>query len=338
MKALYDLLPYPYLWQSLLSSFFTLGFVALLAWIFGIKEARVRVWAYSLPFLVPLLLPFQDPAGRLHWGPVMVFQNHAWFHLPDSGLKLLVLACFLPQALALILGMLSYIASRGLLRGGREVTEASAPELFTLLVPLTSKAHILMPRVYFLPPDVRSKVFVCGIFHPRLALAPSLLSSLRPDELQAVLAHEVAHLARHDQVFYWVTLLLRSLMFYNPMLYPLGRRLGREREKAADALAAAWMGEPESLARGLLRVTRLTLEERLNLRSRYTPVAGLTNGEALCRRVELLLESSPARPSKMSPARLWFIGISFMLAQAGFVLWVLLPLCHKIPCVMMLLG
>ena len=104
-------------------------------------------------------------------------------------------------------------------------------------------------------------------------------------ELKAVIAHEVAHLVRHDQIFLWLINLISNMMFYNPLIYPLVKWLGNEREKAADAYAANLTGQPQVLARSLLHVMKLELENRCGFPALTLPVAELTNGEAIYERV-----------------------------------------------------
>lgn len=330
MKVLHYLLLYPYIWQGLLSSLFTLGLVWLLARVLVIKEAGSRVWFYSLPIVIPLLLPLKSGA-LLHWGPFSPIQNMLWLRQPSFNVFLV--ACFSPLAVALLQATFSYLAYCLFLRGGQEVTATDEPQLFALLMPLVQKVNIPLPQVYLLPPGRGVQIFVCGTLRSRLVLAPALLSALPPAELQAVLAHEVAHLVRHDHVFSWMTVLLRSLMFYNPVLYFLTKRLKQEREKAADTFASKLTGQPRALARGLLNVTKLALTEYHGIRAWFLPTAELTSGGALSERVRLLIDMDD-RPNQDHPTRLRFFWLSFLILEIMFTLWVLYPLYQHAPCIM----
>jgi Zn-dependent protease with chaperone function len=241
---LHFFLLYPYFWQVILDSFFTVALIWALVRIFGFKEAHLRAAVFSVPLIAPLLLPF-IPHIQLYWGLFMIVQNQHGFHLTNFNWLLAV--CYLPLIVTIFQLLISYLAYRRMLSGCQEVTAENAPHLFAILVPLVRKTGIALPQVYFLPPDRGVQIFVSGIRQPRLVMARVLLSALSASEFQAVLAHELAHLARRDQIVSMGTFLLRSLMFYNPLLYPLVKWLKEEREKAADALASRWTGKPSAL-------------------------------------------------------------------------------------------
>jgi Zn-dependent protease with chaperone function len=327
MKELQWLLMYPLLWQTLTSSLFTLGLVWFLVRFVGIRSADTRVWAFSLPFVTPLFLPFKDSSGLIR--PFLIVANEFWLQSPV--LRIITFTCLLPFVAALLNGCLSYLSYRRFLRVGREITESDKPELFALLLPLTQKAGVRLPRVYLLPPDGGVKVFVCGTLQPRLVLAPILLTVLPEAELRAILAHEVAHLARRDQAYTWVTLLLHSLMFYNPALYFLRRWLGQARERAADALASEWTGDPKALAHGILHVTKLALKDRTGgFFPRPFPMTELARGEYHHERIQLLLTKPSQKDSKLYVGVFVFL---FLSAEVIFTTNLLLPFFQHIPCI-----
>ena len=93
------------------------------------------------------------------------------------------------------------------------------------------------------PPRVRvcrrvAEAVAIGLFKPMILLPAAWLSELPPDMLEAVLAHELAHVRRLDL---WVNLLQRlveTLLFYHPAMWWLSHRLRTERELCCDELAA----------------------------------------------------------------------------------------------------
>jgi Zn-dependent protease with chaperone function len=333
MNVFHWLFLFPYIWQSLASSLFTLGLVWLLTRLLEIKSAKLRAWIFSLPFLVPMLVPFKGSNGLMHEGLLMFFalKNRIFLWSPDYRMKLLIFVCLLPPFIALIQFILSYIASSRLFRCGRKVTAADEPMLFFLLSPLVQNAGISEPQVYLLPPWQGVQIFVCGTLRPCLALTPALIEALNPSELEAVLAHEVAHLARRDQVFSWMIIILRSLMFFNPILYPLSKWLSQEREKAADSLASKFTGRPKALANALLQVTKLSLEPGCNY-YKLLPMVELTSGNALYERVQLLLVNT-GKSSNRTLTRIILFGILFVAIEVVFTYGLLLPLVTSTPCV-----
>ena len=103
---------------------------------------------------------------------------------------------------------------------------------------------------------------LAGLWRPRLLLADGVLGALGPDELDAVVAHELAHLRARDNL---KRLLLRTSL--DPLaLTRTGRRLRAEFLGAAEAAADARACEevaPTALARAILKVARLVPAERL---------------------------------------------------------------------------
>ena len=61
------LLLFPHVWQNLAISLFALGSVWLLARLLGFRDAKDRVWLFSLPFVIPWILPARF-GGLVHLG------------------------------------------------------------------------------------------------------------------------------------------------------------------------------------------------------------------------------------------------------------------------------
>jgi len=85
------------------------------------------------------------------------------------------------------------------MNGAREVTEAQAPELFRIVGNLSLKAGLPMPRVYVIP-ESAPNAFATGRDpeHAAVAVTQGLLGALNGEELEGVLAHELAHVRNRD--------------------------------------------------------------------------------------------------------------------------------------------
>ena len=83
---------------------------------------------------------------------------------------------------------------------------------------------------------------VLGLYDPVVALPESLANALSDDDLARVVSHEAAHVQRHDDWIHLGERALRALLFFNPLLYAIGRRLAVEREIACDDRAVASCG------------------------------------------------------------------------------------------------
>ncbi|CAH1001212.1 hypothetical protein LEM8419_02111 [Neolewinella maritima] len=102
-----------------------------------------------------------------------------------------------------------------------------------------------------------STVVAIGFLHPIILFPIGLLNQLTPQETEAILLHELAHLMRNDHRWVVLQQLVGDLFFYHPLVYWLGRQLEREREFACDDIVR------QRVARGvyasaLLRVARYT--------------------------------------------------------------------------------
>jgi hypothetical protein len=83
---------------------------------------------------------------------------------------------------------------------------------------------------------VGSPVLV-GACRPALVLPPSLLTVCGRDEVQAILAHELAHLERGDLLWAWLPTLARALFFFHPLLWLAQREWRLAQEICCDELA-----------------------------------------------------------------------------------------------------
>jgi Zn-dependent protease with chaperone function len=110
------------------------------------------------------------------------------------------------------------------------------------------------------PPEVRLRsgcpggAFTTGIRRPWIAVDPELARTLDDSELDALLAHEMAHIRLRDPMLCLLTGVCRDLVFFLPAIHLAGFWLRREQEEAADDLAAGCTRRPAALASSILKV------------------------------------------------------------------------------------
>ncbi len=81
----------------------------------------------------------------------------------------------------------------------REVTEAEAPELYSIVADLAQRAQLPMPRVYVMPsPALNAFATGRSPSHAAVAVTEGLLQVLDRGELSGVLAHELSHVQHRD--------------------------------------------------------------------------------------------------------------------------------------------
>ncbi len=78
---------------------------------------------------------------------------------------------------------------------------------------------------------------VFGILRATVVVPAAMLTQLTSDEIESVLAHELAHIKRYDFLFNLLQLAIGSLYFFNPAIYLINRQIRLEREACCDAAA-----------------------------------------------------------------------------------------------------
>ncbi len=164
----------------------------------------------------------------------------------------------------------------------QEVSQAQAPELYGMIDRLRQQAGLPMPRVYVIPSD-QPNAFATGRnpAHAAVAVTNGIVRMLNPEELEGVLAHELAHVKNRDiltssvaaTIAAAITLLARFGLFFGGgrnrgnlistllmlFLAPLAAviiqmAISRSREFAADRDGARISGKPQALASALGRL------------------------------------------------------------------------------------
>jgi beta-lactamase regulating signal transducer with metallopeptidase domain len=125
-----------------------------------------------------------------------------------------------------------------------------------------------------------------GWLRPVVLLPASALSGLTPQQLQAILAHELAHVRRHDYLVNLLQSVVETLLFYHPAVWWLSSEIRAEREHCCDDVAIAACGDRLVYASAL---AELTLMERRAL------ALAATDGSLLTRVRRILGRPSGAR-------------------------------------------
>ena len=129
-----------------------------------------------------------------------------------------------------------------------------------------------------------------GVMKPWILLPITALTSLSAEQLEVVLAHELAHIRRADYLWNLLQTMVETLFFFHPAVWWVSRRVREERELCCDDIAVRCCSDPTVYASALLRLeeerrTRLHLamaldghQSRAGLRARILRILG--DGEA----------------------------------------------------------
>jgi uncharacterized protein (TIGR03435 family) len=183
--------------------------------------------------MVQITQPFPD---TLSFTPSATYATH-WIFIALLG----VWACGF-AAIALM-------RFRGWLRI-RAAVRASTPIKITATVEVRSSPGLLEPGVV-------------GFLHPVLLLPEGILKSLTPPQLEAVLAHELCHIRRRDNLTSAIHMIVEAVFWFHPAVWWIGARLMGERERACDEAVLSLGSEPRDYVEAILNVCKLYVESPL---------------------------------------------------------------------------
>ncbi|BDU74695.1 M56 family metallopeptidase [Mesoterricola silvestris] len=133
---------------------------------------------------------------------------------------------------------------------------------------------------------------VIGWIRPVILVPAAALAGLDPAALEAVLAHELAHVRRHDYLVNLMQSVVEALFFYHPAAWWISRQIRTEREHCCDDAAVELCGDPILYARALERLEDLRQTPEPN-----PALALAANGGVLMNRIKrLVLPNLPPSP------------------------------------------
>jgi uncharacterized protein (TIGR03435 family) len=152
---------------------------------------------------------------------------------------------------------------------------------------------------------------VFGIFRPVLLLPEGIANRLAPAQFRAILAHELCHVRRHDNLAAGVHMIVETAFWFHPLVWWIGARMIEERERACDEEVLRLGNEPQAYAEGVLNVCKFYLESPLAC------VSGVT-GSDLKKRIEAIMTNRLSY--RLTLARKLLLVTAGMAAVAGPVL------------------
>lgn len=151
----------------------------------------------------------------------------------------------------------------------------------------------LRPRIRLLESRRAASPLLLGWLKPVVLVPSAAFLHLAPEALEAVLAHELAHLRRRDPLVNLLQGLAEALLFFHPCAWWLSARIRDLREHCCDDEAAALCGDPLPLAEGLAALERL----RRGLPSDPSPALAAAKGKLMHRIARLFTPEPCTAPS-----------------------------------------
>ncbi|MFL5802845.1 MAG: M56 family metallopeptidase [Roseiflexaceae bacterium] len=130
---------------------------------------------------------------------------------------------------------------------------SAGPGLQALADQLSARLGAPHPRVRVCAYD-RPLALTYGLWRPTVLLSAWMIQHLDARELEAVVAHEIGHVARRDYLVGWLATVLRDAFCYLPTSWAAYRQLQHEKELACDGLAIGVTRQPLALASALAKV------------------------------------------------------------------------------------
>ena len=152
---------------------------------------------------------------------------------------------------------------------------------------------------------------VVGIRRPILLLPEGIADRLTPAQLHAVIAHELCHVRRRDNLTALIHMLVEAIFWFHPLVWWMGTRLVEERERACDEDVLRRGAKPEVYAESILKVCQFYLE------SPVACVSGIT-GANLKKRIEEIM--TPRHTRKLNFVRKALLAAAGIAAVAGPIL------------------
>jgi beta-lactamase regulating signal transducer with metallopeptidase domain len=235
----------------------------------SIGEAAIADGAVSAMLAAPALLP------RL------LAAIEAWA-LPVWSLGVMILAIrFICSA--------THVAN--LKRSGEPVSHALAESASRL-----ARRMGIMKSLQVLTSALADTPSVVGFLKPVILFPPAALLNLSAAQLESIVAHELAHIRRHDYLVNLLQTIAETLLFYHPAIWWVSSRIRTERELCCDDMVVEICGDPVGYARTLTQLERLRLGS--------PSLALMSTGGPLMYRIQRLTGVAEYQPAPKASAAL----------------------------------
>lgn len=192
----------------------------------------------------------------------------------------------------------------------RACRKAAPSRWNTACARIAARLHIAR-TIHVVDSDTVETPLVIGWLTPVIVLPAAALCGLAPTQIEAILAHELAHIRRHDFVVNVLQTIAETLFFYHPAVWWVSARVRIEREHCCDDVAVGVCGDPSGYAEALAAIEQWRADDRT--------LALAAGGGSLVERVRRLLG---VEAGGRTPAATGFIvGVLTLACVGGIGLW-----------------
>ncbi len=155
-----------------------------------------------------------------------------------------------------------------------------------------------------------------GVFSPKLIIPSALIQELTQKELELVLLHELIHIKRRDNLWSFLQKVFFCILWFNPLIWWLNRRLMWESEKMCDEGVLKFSEGHSTYTKCILKVTRYCIGRKI------VGYSGMSDID-LESRMENIIEFNRHRFSRETLRRFLIVSVVFFLvlttAASGFM-------------------
>ena len=153
---------------------------------------------------------------------------------------------------------------------------------------------------------------IFGVIRPVLVWPEGISERLDDAHLEALLAHEVYHVRRHDNLAAAIHMVVEALFWFHPLVWWLGARLVEERERACDERVLELGNERQVYAESILKTCEFCVEAALAC------VSGVTGGDLKERMVSIMTQRGARKLDFRRKAFLSAVGLGVLALPVVF--------------------
>lgn len=216
-------------------------------------KQRFRLLIIILPiFLFPIYQIINPDRGSISFRLGAFLDINRWLNLELWGKVPLsiffVLVLFITSLIFFLQEMIPII--RHSIESKKSGPEFERPDSDSIVSRILASLPGEKPDIFILDDDDLLLFSTTGK-NQAIYLSQGLLDILDPEQIEAALAHEIAHIARNKRPLLIAVFFLRVLMFFNPVVLLEFRKIVQEEEKICDDIAVALTNKPHALSETL---------------------------------------------------------------------------------------